>query len=82
MRVSRWDKVYLDHWVLKPANVLKWFQEILGWLHTWTNDTEQHKEWTLKRKERVAAQENKETQLRQHMANLLIKPDLKDNVEL
>jgi dipeptidyl aminopeptidase/acylaminoacyl peptidase len=25
-----------NHWVLKPANSLRWYQEVLGWLDRWT----------------------------------------------
>ena len=25
-----------NHWVLKPANSVRWYQEVLGWLDRWT----------------------------------------------
>jgi dipeptidyl aminopeptidase/acylaminoacyl peptidase len=25
-----------NHWVLKPANSVRWYEEVLGWLDTWT----------------------------------------------
>ena len=25
-----------NHWVLKPANFVRWYQEVLGWLDRWT----------------------------------------------
>jgi dipeptidyl aminopeptidase/acylaminoacyl peptidase len=27
-----------NHWVLKPANSVRWYQEVIGWLHKWTAD--------------------------------------------
>ena len=24
------------HWVLQPANSVRWYQEVLGWLDKWT----------------------------------------------
>ncbi|ORX74458.1 hypothetical protein DL89DRAFT_319986 [Linderina pennispora] len=27
-----------NHWILKPANSLRWHQEVLDWITTWTND--------------------------------------------
>jgi dipeptidyl aminopeptidase/acylaminoacyl peptidase len=24
------------HWVLQPANSVRWYQEVLGWLDRWT----------------------------------------------
>jgi hypothetical protein len=26
-----------NHWVLKPANVLQWFEQILNWVDKWTS---------------------------------------------
>ena len=28
-----------NHWVLKPANSVRWYQEVLGWLARWTAPT-------------------------------------------
>jgi dipeptidyl aminopeptidase/acylaminoacyl peptidase len=25
-----------NHWVLKPANSVRWYDEVLGWLDRWT----------------------------------------------
>jgi dipeptidyl aminopeptidase/acylaminoacyl peptidase len=25
-----------NHWVLKPANSVRWYQEVIGWLDRWT----------------------------------------------
>jgi dipeptidyl aminopeptidase/acylaminoacyl peptidase len=25
-----------NHWVLKPVNSVRWYQEVLGWLARWT----------------------------------------------
>ena len=25
-----------NHWVLKPANSVRWHQEVLGWLDRWS----------------------------------------------
>ncbi|KAJ2055516.1 dipeptidylpeptidase, partial [Coemansia sp. S155-1] len=27
-----------NHWVLKPANSLRWHQEVLAWISKWTSD--------------------------------------------
>jgi len=24
-----------NHWVLKPVNSVRWYQEVLGWLDQW-----------------------------------------------
>jgi dipeptidyl aminopeptidase/acylaminoacyl peptidase len=25
-----------NHWVLKPANSVRWYAEVIGWLDRWT----------------------------------------------
>jgi dipeptidyl aminopeptidase/acylaminoacyl peptidase len=30
-----------NHWVLKPANSLQWYREVIGWLNRWTNDLQE-----------------------------------------
>jgi dipeptidyl aminopeptidase/acylaminoacyl peptidase len=25
-----------NHWVLKPANSVRWYDEVIGWLDRWT----------------------------------------------
>ncbi|KAJ2703487.1 dipeptidylpeptidase [Coemansia sp. IMI 203386] len=33
-----------NHWVLKPANSLRWHHEVIGWITKWTEDSNDKKE--------------------------------------
>lgn len=28
-----------NHWVLKPENSIKWYDEVIGWVDKYTDDT-------------------------------------------
>ncbi|KAJ1802860.1 dipeptidylpeptidase, partial [Coemansia sp. RSA 2598] len=32
-----------NHWVLKPANSLRWHQEVIGWIKKWTDESHEDK---------------------------------------
>ena len=36
-----------NHWVLKPANLLKWYEEVLGWISKHGLSDEEASETTL-----------------------------------
>ena len=41
-----------NHWVLKPANSVRWYEEVLGWLDRWTQERERRAVSALERRGR------------------------------